>query len=165
VRQAFALSLLFLVSAAAAAPAQTKFTMSGKCAKPDVQQAVPAADAPDHMMTIAQGKCTPVKAAEIGGSPSTEGAFAEHGEVTGNRGRVSGTYVETLANGEKVYYRYESTSVLQGGALQTMQNKWQIVGGTAKLKGIKGAGTCNGKGTPDGGLTFECAGDYTLAAR
>jgi hypothetical protein len=46
-----------------------------------------------------------------------------------------------------------------------MQNKWQIVGGTAKLKGIKGAGTCNGKGTPDGGLTFECAGDYTLAAR
>ena len=64
-----------------------------------------------------------------------------------------------------MYYRYEGTAVLQGGALQTMQNKWQIVGGTAKLKGIKGQGTCNGKGTPDGGLDFECAGDYTLAGK
>jgi hypothetical protein len=165
VRQAFTLSLLVLVSAAAAAPAQTKFTMSGKCPKPEAQQALPAADAPDHMVTIAQGKCTPVKAAEIEGSPSTEGAFAEHGEVTGNKGHVSGTYVETLANGEKVYYRYEGTSVLQGGALQTMQNKWKIVGGTAKLKGITGQGICSGKGTPDGGLTFECTGDYTLPAK
>ncbi len=164
-RHAFAMSVLVLVSAAAAAPAQTKLTMSGKCAKPDVQQAVPAADAQDHVMTIAQGKCTPVKAAEIGGSPSKEGAFAEHGEVTGNKGHVSGTYVETLANGEKVYYRYEGTSVLQAGALQTMQNKWKIVGGTAKLKGITGQGTCSGKGTPDGGLDFECTGDYTLAAK
>ena len=164
-RHAFAMSVLLLVSAAAAAPAQTKFTMSGKCAKPDVQQAVPAGDAQDHMLTLAQGKCTPVKAAEIGGSPSKEATFAEHGEVTGDKGHVWGTYVETLANGEKVYYRYESTAVLQGGALQTMQNKWQIVGASAKLKGIKGQGTCSGKGTPDGGLDFECAGDYTLAGK
>jgi len=164
-RDTLALSLVVFVSSAAAATAQTKFTMSGQCAKPDVQQAVPAADAPDHMMTLAQGKCTPVKAAEIGGSPSKEGAFTEHGEVKGNTGKVSGVYVETLANGEKVYYRYESTAVLQNGVLQTMQNKWQIVGGTAKLAGIKGQGTCKGTGTPDGGLAFECTGDYTLAGK
>ena len=73
-------------------------------------------------------------------------ACAEHGEVTGSNGKVSGTYVETLANGEKVYYRYEGTAVMRDGVLQTMENKWQIVGGTAKLAGIKGQGTCGGPG-------------------
>ena len=161
----FALSLLVFVSAVAPTAAQTKFSMSGKCGKADVQQAVPAADAPNHMMTVAQGKCLPVKAAEIGGSPATEGAFAEHGEVTGEKGQVWGMYVDTLANKEKVYYRYEGTAVMKDGALQTMQNKWQIVGGSDKLKGIKGQGTCTGKGTPDGGLTFDCQGEYTLAGK
>jgi hypothetical protein len=162
VTHSLAPSLLVLVCVAAPAAAQTKLSMSGKCGKPDVQQAVPAADAPDHVMTLAQGKCTPVKAAEIGGSPGKEATFTEHGEVTGNNGHVWGMYVETLANGEKVFYRYESTAVMQGGSLQTMHNKWQITGGTAKLKGIKGQGTCSGKGAPDGGLNFECEGDYTL---
>jgi hypothetical protein len=156
------LSLLVLAAAGATATAQTKFTMSGKCAKPDVQQAVPANDAPDHVMTLAQGKCTPVKAAQIGGSPSKESTFAEHGEVKGDSGHVWGTYVDTLENGEKVYYKYESTSAMKGGTLSTMQNKWQIEGGTAKLKGIKGQGTCTGKADPDGSLTFECQGEYSL---
>ena len=48
VRDTLALGLVVFVSSAAAATAQTKFTMSGKCAKPDVQQAVPAGDAPNH---------------------------------------------------------------------------------------------------------------------
>jgi hypothetical protein len=161
-RHAFALSLMVVVSGATMAAAQTKFSMSGTCGKPDIQHAVPAPDAPDHVMTLAQGKCTPVKPAEFGGSPGKEALFTEHGEVRGDSGKVWGTYVETLANGEKVYYRYESTAVLQGGALQTMQNKWQIEGATAKLKGIKGQGTCSGKATPDGGLAFDCQGEYTL---
>lgn len=82
--------------------------------------------------------------------------------MRGSNGKVAGTYVDTLANGEKVYYSYESTAVLQAGMLQSMQNKWKIVGGTEKLKGIKGEGTCTGKGAPDGGLTFDCTGEYTL---
>lgn len=161
-RHSFALGLIAVVAAAAPAAAQTKFTMSGKCGKPDVQQAVPAGEAPDHVMTVAQGKCMPVKAAEIGGSASKAATFAEHGEVKGNNGQVWGMYVDTLANGEKVHYSYESTVVLQGGALQTMQNKWQIVGGSPKLAGIKGRGTCTGKATPEGDLAFECQGEYTL---
>lgn len=161
----FTLSLLVLVSAAATVQAQTKFSMSGKCGKPDVQQAVPVPDDSNHVMTLAQGKCTPVKPADIGGSVSKEGSFTEHGEATGNNAKVWGTYVDTLANGEKVYYHYKSKAVTQNGALQTMQNKWQIVGGSAKLKGIKGKGTCTGNGTPDGGLTFDCEGEYTLAAK
>jgi hypothetical protein len=165
VKHKLGLSLVVLVSAAASASAQTKFSMSGKCGKPDLQQSAPAADAPDHVMTLAQGKCVPVKAAEFGGSPSKEAAFAEHGEVTGTSGKVTGTYVDTLANGEKVYYRYHGTSVLQDGKLQSMENRWEIVGGTPGLKGIKGQGTCTGTGTSDGGLSFDCTGEYTLPAK
>ena len=161
-RHSFALSLLILAAAGATATAQAKFSMSGKCGKPDVQHAVPAGDAPDHVMTVTQGKCMPVKPAEIAGSPSKEATFTEHGEVRGDSGHVWGTYVDTLANGEKVYYRYESTAALKGGTLQTMQNKWQIEGGTAKLKGIKGQGTCSGKAAADGSLDFECQGEYSL---
>lgn len=163
-KQTLALSLVVLVAAAASASAQTKFTMSGKCAKPDVQQAVPAADTAGHVMVLNQGKCAPVKAAEIGGSASKEAAFAEHGEFTGNNGKVQGMYVDTLANGEKVYYRYQSTAVMTNGALQSMKNTWQIVGGSAKVKGIKGSGTCTGKGNADGTLDFECEGEYTMPA-
>jgi hypothetical protein len=71
-------------------------------------------------------------------------------------------YVETLANGERVHYRYQSTDVMLNGAFQSMKNTWQIVGGSAGLKGIKGQGTCTGKATPEGGLTYECEGVYTL---
>ena len=160
-RKTITMSVIVLASAASAL-AQTKIEMSGKCGKADVEQMVPAADAPDHMMLLRQGRCVPTKAAEIGGSSSKQAAFAEHGEVIGQNGKVTGTYVDTLANGEKVYYSYEATSVLQNGALQSMQNKWKIVGGTAKLKGIKGQGTCTGKGASDGSLTFDCTGEYTL---
>ena len=159
-RKTVTMSVIVLASAASAL-AQTTITMSGRCGKADVEQMVPAADAPDHMMLLRQGKCVPTKAAEFGGSPSKEAAFAEHGEVIGQNGKVTGTYVDTLANGEKVYYSYEATSVLKDGALE-MENKWKIVGGTARLKGITGQGTCTGKGTSDGGLTFDCTGEYTL---
>lgn len=159
-RKTITMSVIVLASAASAL-AQTKIEMSGKCGKADVEQMVPAADAPDHMMLLRQGKCVPTKAAEIGGSPSKQAAFAEHGELIGQNGKVTGTYVDTLANGEKVYYSYEATSVLKDGEL-SMENKWKIVGGTARLKGITGQGTCTGKGTSDGGLTFDCTGAYTL---
>ena len=159
------LSLAVFVSATASASAQTAFTMSGKCGKPDIQQSVPAGDAPDHVMTLTQGRCVPVKAAEFGGSPGKEATFVEHGEITGASGKVAGTYVETLTNGEKVFYRYHGTSVLQDGTLQSMENKWEIVGSTPGLKGLKGQGTCTGKGKPDGGLDFDCTGEYTLPAK
>ena len=164
-RHSFALGLVAVVALSAPAAAQTKFAMSGKCAKPDVQQAVPAADAPDHLMTLTQGKCTPVNAAEIAGSKSKEGTFTEHGEVQGSSSKGSGMYVETLANGEKVFYRYEATATMANGLLQTMSNTWQIVGGSAGLKGIKGKGTCTGKGEPEGGMSFTCTGEYTAPTK
>ena len=143
-------------------PAQSKLSISGKCNKPDVQQSVPAGDQAGHVLTLAQGKC--VTKGEIGGATSKEGAFAEHGEATGNNGKVWGTYVETFSSSDKVFYSYETTATLKAGALQSGSNKWTMTGGTGKMKGIKGSGTCKLTGTASGGLDYTCTGDYTLAA-
>jgi hypothetical protein len=145
----------------AMAPAQTKSSMSGKCSKPDVQQNIPAGDAENHVFTLGQGKCT--TKGEVGGAASKEGAFSEHGEVAGNHSKVWGVYVETFGSGDKIFYTYEGSSVLKDGALQTGQNKYQISGGTGKMKGMKGSGTCKLSPNADGGLDYACTGEYTLA--
>ncbi len=147
--------------AVATASAQTKMSLSGKCSKPDVRQSIPRGEQPGRVFTLAQGKCT--SKGEIGGASSKEGAFAEHGDVSGNHGKVWGVYVETYDSGDKVFYSYQSTFTAKDGVLQTGQNKWQITGGTGKMKGIKGSGTCKLTGNADGANDYSCTGEYTLA--
>jgi len=141
-------------------PAQTKTTMSGKCGKPDVQQNIPAGDSADHAFLIAQGKCE--TKGEVGGAASKEGTFSEHGEVTGSRSKTWGVYVETFDSGDKIFYTYQNSVAFKDNAPQTGQGKYQISGGTGKMKGIKGAGTCKHTGNANGGIDYSCTGEYTL---
>src|SRR5271169_3823773 len=124
----------------AVASAQTKNSISGKCAKPDVTQSIPAGDQPGHVFTLAQGKCAPK--GETGGAMSKEGAFSEHGDAGGNHVRTWGVFVETYDSGDKVFYNYRTTGTTKDGAFQSGANKYQISGGTGKMQGIKGSGTC-----------------------
>ncbi len=136
--------------------------MSGKCSKPDVQQNIPAGDKTGHLFTLAQGKCAAT--GEIGGAAAKDGAFSEHGEVSGNSSKTWGIYTATFDSGDKVFFTYQTNSTLKAGILQSGQNKYQITGGTGKMKGIKGSGTCKTTGTAEGGLDYDCTGTYTLAA-
>jgi hypothetical protein len=145
----------------AMAPAQTKNTTSGKCDKPDVQQNIPAGDSANHVFVLAQGKCS--TKGEVGGAASKEGVFSEHGEVSGNHSKTWGVYVESFDSGDKIYYTYQATTTLKDGAVQASQNKYQISGGTGKMKGIKGSGTCKMSPNAGGGLDYSCTGEYTLA--
>jgi len=147
--------------AVAMTPAQTKIPMSGKCGKPDVEQSVPAGDQPGHDFMLAQGKCA--TKGEVGGAASKEGAFSEHRDVAGNHSKAWGVYAETFDSGDKIFYTYQATATMKDGALQTGQDKWQMTGGTGKMKGTKGSGTCKFTGTADGGLDYSCTGEYTLA--
>jgi len=147
--------------AVAITPAQMKPTTSGKCSKPDVQQSIPAGDQPGHAFALAQGKC--VTKGEVGGATSKEGAFSEHQEISGDHLKVWGVYVETFDTGDKIFYTYQSTGTTKDGALQTGQNKYQVTGGTGKMKGIKGSGTCKFTGNSEGGLDYSCTGEYVLA--
>jgi hypothetical protein len=127
--------------AVALASAQTKYTFSGKCAKPDTAQSVPAGDKDGHVFMVQQGKCTTDKGA-IGGVKSKEGVFSEHDEAMGNHLKAWGLYVETYDSGDKVFYDYQGSSTTKDGALVSGSNTWRLTGGTGKMKGIKGSGGC-----------------------
>ncbi|MGH9703625.1 MAG: hypothetical protein ACRD4K_09640, partial [Candidatus Acidiferrales bacterium] len=71
-------------------------------------------------------------------------------------------YVETYDSGDKVFYNYQTTATVKDGVMQTGSNKYQISGGTGKMKGIKGMGSCKLSGTAEGGVEFDCTGTYTL---
>jgi len=148
---------------AVATPAQTKNTFTGKCGKPDVVQTIPAGDKDGHAFMLQQGKCA-TTTGEIGGVKSKEGVFAEHNEASGPHVKGWGMYVETFENGDKAYYSYQTTGTTKDGAFASGGNKYQITGGTGKLKGIKGSGSCKLTGNSDGGLDYECTGEYTIAA-
>jgi hypothetical protein len=150
------------VFAVAMTPAQTKLTSSGKCGKPDEQHDIAAGDQIGHVFMLASGKC--VTKGEVGGAASKEGVFSEHGEVSGDHSKASGVYVETFDSGDKIFYTYEATGTMKDNAFQAGENKYQITGGTAKMTGIKGSGTCKTTGTADGGLEYTCTGEYTIAA-
>jgi hypothetical protein len=160
----FKLLCTFALIAVALASAQTKHTFSGKCAKPENVQSIPAGDKDGHMFMIQQGKCTTEKG-EIAGVKSKEGTFSEHNDAAGTRSKAWGVYVETHDNGDKIFYKYQGTSTTKGEAFVAGTNTWQLTGGTGKMKGIKSTGSCKLTGGESGGLNYTCSGEYTLAAK
>jgi hypothetical protein len=147
--------------AVAMASAQTKTSMKGKCGKPDVEQSIPAGDQEGHAFMISQGKCT--ADGKIGGAMGKDGVFSEHAEAMGTRVKNSGVFVETLDSGDKIFYNYQGTQTMKDNMLQTGTNKYQIAGGTGKMKGIKGSGGCKLTGGADGSVDYTCTSEYTLA--
>jgi hypothetical protein len=156
----FVLCLLCL--SASVAMAQGKVDSQWNCAKPSGGQSLEVGDQPGHAYTIAQIKCTATKG-EIEGQKEKEGTATEFDDVKGNAVRLHGVFVETVANGDKLYVSYQGTSTLDKGQFQSANNAWSITDGTGKFKGAKGKGSCKAKGNPDGSSTFDCAGSYTLA--
>jgi hypothetical protein len=141
------------------ASAQTKTTMSGKCAKADVQQSIPAGDQQGHAFTLAQGKCTVT--GDVAGAAGKDGAYSEHGDITATHMKNWGVYTVTFDNGDKIYYNYQGMGTMKGSAFQGGTNKYQIASGTGKMKGLKGSGSCKLTGNSDGTLDYSCTGEYT----
>jgi hypothetical protein len=152
-----------LAMAAAPASAQTKHTFSGKCSKPDVLQTVPAADKDGHAFMLEKGTCD-ATTGEVEGAKSKQGAFVEHGEVSGTHTQAWGVYVETFDNGDKIFYDYHTYGKTKDGAFASGENRYHITGGTGKMKGIKGSGSCKLTGNSGGGLDYACTGEYTISA-
>jgi hypothetical protein len=152
-----------LLVAGTVGSAQTKHTFSGKCAKADNVQSIPAGDKDGHVFMVQQGKCTTDKG-ELGSAKSKDGIFSEHDEVLGNHLKAWGVYVETYDNGDKIFYSYQGASTTKDGALVSGSNTWRTTGGTGKMQGIKGAGGCKLTPGEGGGLNYACTGEYTLAA-
>jgi len=156
-------TFLIVFALAAVASAQTKISGTVQCSKPNEVHAIQVGDRPNHSFAISQSKCTSNKPWEIAGIQSKEAISTEFDEASGDTSRYRGYYMDTMANGDKAYYRYEGTATLKDGVLQAADDKWTLVGGTGKLKGIKGKGTDKLKAAAaDGSSTWDTEGEYEL---
>jgi hypothetical protein len=141
--------------------AQGKVDSQWNCGKPNVAQSLDVGDQPGHTYAIAQFSCTAVKG-EVEGVKEKEGTGTEFDDIKGNTMRLHGVFIDSLANGDKLYVSYQGTATMEKGQMQSGSDTWSITGGTGKLKGAKGKGSCKGKGNPDGSSTFDCMGNYTV---
>ena len=141
--------------------AQGKVDNGWACGKPAMGQSIEVGDQPNHAYAIDQIKCTSTKG-EIAGVKEKEGTGTEFAEVTGNSSNGHGVFVETMANGDKIHFTYQTTATIKNGQMQTGSDKWQATDGTGKFKGIKASGTCTGTGNADGSTTWACTGTYSL---
>ena len=100
---------------------------------------------------------------EIAGIQSKEGVYTTMGEGSGNTLHYRFYYADTMANEDKAYYRSEGTMTVKDGAIQSGEEKWTLVRGAGKLRGIKGKGTNTFKAAAaDGSSTWDTEGEYEL---
>ena len=154
------LILGLLCLAAPATRAQTTLSGAGQCAKPDRAHQLDVGDRPQHSFTISQFKCTWSKPFEIAGIKSKGGTVVQFDEVSDKGSRFRGYFLDTMANGDTVRYRYEGKATLRAGMPARTEWEWKLGGGTGKLMGLKGKGTCKGTANPDGTGSWECVGEY-----
>ncbi len=152
---------LILFALAAAASAQTKTVSTAQCGKPEPLHVIQVGDQPNHSFAIAQAKCPYTKPSEIEGIQTKEFVGTTFSEITGSRAKTRGYVDGSMANGDKFYVRTQGSASAKEGVIQTAEGTWNFVGGTGKLKGIKGKGTYKGKGGPEG-ITYEIEGEYEL---
>jgi hypothetical protein len=146
----------------ASAMAQGKVDSQWNCGKATVGHSMEVGDQPGHAYAIGQYSCTAAKG-ELEGLKEKEGVLTQFDDVKETASQYRGVFVDTLANGEKVYVSYEGATTIEKGEMQSFSDAWFITDGTGRFKGAKGKGTCKGKFNLDGSFTFACAGNYTLA--
>ncbi len=157
-----ALAFLAAVAIASAAGAQTKQSGTIQCGKGNPEQMIEVGDKPGHFMGVSKSTCTWTTPMDTAGLKSKDGYSIAAIDATGNKSTSHGVHVSTMDNGDKIYVKFQGSGTSKDGATLTDGGKWTYTGGTGKLKGIKGGGTYKGKGSPDGSVTYEVAGEYTV---
>ena len=141
---------------------QTKISGISTCAKPDQQQRIDVGDKPGHAFAISQGKCNWTKPMNLAGVQTKEDVVTTSNEITGARARAHGVVVGTMSNGDAMHVRIQGTDTYKDEKLQTSDGTWSFVGGSGKLKGIKGKGTYKGKPDAAGNVVYDIAGEYEI---
>ena len=151
---AFVVGLLLVFGTAAMAQ---KIDTKWHCTKPAENPTLKVGDVPDHDYALAQGSCT----ATSGTSGEKSGAWTEFDEAWKASVASHGRFNVTMDNGDTVYYTYEASGAPDA---KKLANKWKIVSGSGKHKGIKGAGTCSGMRNDDGSSDWECTGSTSMGS-
>ena len=147
-----AFCLLVFGSAAMAQKVDSKW----HCAVPTANHKLDVGDEPDHSYVLGQGSCT-ATASNLG---EKSGAYTEFQEVWKASFTNHGRFNTTMDNGDMAYYTYEGSGPTD--ITKPVSNKWKILSGTGKHKGIKGSGTCSGTRHEDGSSDWACTGTYSM---
>lgn len=142
-----AVCLLVLGTAVMADKIETKW----HCAKASENPVLKVGDVPDHTYALAQGSCD----ATSSGSGEKSGAYTEFQESWKASFKLHGRFNATTDSGDVVYYTYERSGAPTD---KKLLDKWKIVSGTGKHKGVKGSGTCSGTVNDDGSSDWDCTG-------
>jgi hypothetical protein len=140
---------LFALVTVSAAQAQTKFEGKLDCGKPDPNHVVPVADTAKHALILAASKCKWTEGA-IGGQQLKDEEDVVESDAIGNISHDRGYGVGSVANGDKYFIHFKGTSTLKDDQPVSGECTWKFTGGTGKLKGITGKGTCKGTFQSDG---------------
>jgi hypothetical protein len=143
------------------AQAQMKLTGKQQCAKLDPNYTLPVGDQAEHTMALAGGKCT-WSQGDLGGDRLTDEADTFTSDIRGNLSRDQVYGVGSVASGDKYFVRFVGTTTLKDGAPVRGQCTWTFTGGTGKLKGLSGKGTCKGTFSADGTASWDIQGDYLI---
>lgn len=158
----FGLVVFVYLATAIVAGAQEKISGTAQCAKPDPQHIVPVEGMPGHSLVVEQSKCTWTKPMEIAGLQTKDGVSTATSDISATTARGRGYHVTTMTNGDTWSASYSDTSRLsKDGPPESTKGTWVFLGGTGKLKGIKGKGTFDCK--PAGDVSScDIEGEYTL---
>lgn len=147
-----------LLVSGSAAMAQNKVDTKWHCPKQSADHTFDVGDAADHSYMILQGACN-ATASDSNHAEKT-GNFTEFREMWKATTSWHGRFNVTMDNGDKVYYTYEGSG--PNDITKPVSNKWKILSGTGKQKGIKGSGTCSGTRSADGSSDWGCTGTYSM---
>ena len=145
-----------LLALASAAMAQDKIDSKWHGAKATAMHQFDVGDVADHSYQIAQGTCD----ATSSSAGEKSGAYTEFDELWKASYTGHGRFNVKTDDGDTVYYTYETTGAAD--VKKPASNKFKIVGGTGKHKGIKGSGTCSGTRHEDESSDWTCTGSYSM---
>jgi hypothetical protein len=154
--------LLVALVTTGAAQGPTKLAGKMECAKPDPSHVLPVADAAKHALSLSADKCTWLEGT-LGAERLKDEDDTIVSDATGNISHDRGYGVGSVGNGDKYFIHFEGTTALKNDAPVSGDCTWKFTGGTGKLKGITGKGTCKGTFQPDGRAAWDIKGEYQLA--
>ena len=136
--------------------------MSGRlvCDPASQEHALPVEGRPHHSYVVNQVKCTWTKPWTVRGLASVTGVGTGVVEDHGGMSLSSGTYVDTMENGDVAYYDYSFKTKIEDGKSAISGHKWELIGGTGAMKGVKGKGSCEVSVQDNGKVIYECRGKY-----
>lgn len=155
-RKLLLIALPLLISGSVAM-AQSKVDVKWHCSKAATEHKLDVGDMPDHTYWIGQGACEATKGEDD--LKEKSGSYTEFHDQWKTKFNFHGYYIATTDDGDKINYTYEGSATTD--ATKPLANKWKIVSGTGKHKGIKGSGTCAGKAAGDA-FDWECTGTYSM---